>query len=109
MLDGALASVKTAYIDAFEPLIDFEDPTVGRRNFASIRSLVDARTSQLVEHLRTLNLFGMQGAASSAIYERRRDVHAALRAKVAAFADRWADFDDALHGLDRRAVPSGTR
>jgi hypothetical protein len=93
VLDVALAGLKTAYIDAFAPLIDFEDPAMGRGNFASIRNLMDDRTTQLVQRLGTLSLFGMQGAASSAVYERRRDVHAALRGKVAAFADRWADYD----------------
>lgn len=93
MLDVAIAGLQTVFIDVFEPLVDFEDPSVGRGNFTSIRNQIDASSDQLVLRLGELSLFGMQGAASSSVYERRRDIHAALRRKVAAFGERWADYD----------------
>ena len=91
--DAALADLQNDFIAVFDPLIDFEDVSVGLSNIAAIVAAIDARSELFVDHMSKLSLFGMSGAGGGFVQDRKRSIHAAYRNRVMEYLERWADFD----------------
>ena len=105
--DSVLADLKSDVIDIFEPLIDFENMTVGLSNLAALVAAVDARSDVFAGHMTALSLFGLTGAGSGYVHDRKRDIHQAIRGRVLAYRTRWDDFAaryQALIGTDLPAA-----
>jgi hypothetical protein len=91
--DTALTDLQSDCIAFFDPLIDFEDVTVGLSNLAAIIAAIDARADLFVQHMRTLSLFGTTSAGAGFVHDRKRLIHSAFRNRVVAFLKRWEDFE----------------
>jgi hypothetical protein len=91
--DTALLDLQSDCIAFFDPLIDFEDVTVGLSNLPAIIAAIDARADLFVQHMRTLSLFGTSSAGAGFVHDRKRLIHSAFRNRVVAFLARWEDFE----------------
>lgn len=91
--DAALTDLENDCIAFFDPLIDFEDVTVGLSNLAAIIAAIDARADLFVQRMRTLSLFGTTSAGAGFVHDRKRLIHSAFRNRVVAFLKRWQDFE----------------
>jgi len=108
MYDTALSNLKTDFIDVFDPLLDSEDIEVGLSNLPAIIAAIDARSDLFVQHMSTLSLFGMTGAGSGYVNERKRAIHAAIQRRVLAFLDRSDGFDARYQQLIGTELPAAT-
>jgi hypothetical protein len=104
--DTALTNLQNDFIGVFDPLIDFEDVTVGVSNLAAIVAAIDARSDQFVQHMGTLSLFGINGAGGGFVHERKRTIDAAYRNRVVEYLKRWADFEARYQTLITTDLPA---
>jgi hypothetical protein len=106
--DAALSDLHGDIIAIFDPLVDFEDVTVGLSNIAAIVAAIDARSDLFAEHMSTLSLFGMTGAGAGYVHDRKRSIHAAFRNRVVAFLERWENFETRYQTLIDIDLPAAT-
>ena len=104
--DAALSDLDSDFIAMFDPLVDFEDMTVGLSNLAAIVAAIDARSDLFVEHMSTLSLFGMTGAGAAFVHDRKREIHSRIANTVVAFLERWKDFETRYQGLIDTELPA---